>query len=256
MKAFFRFYGPLNDFLPDEQQQQYFSHTFTENASIKDMIESLGIPHPEIDVVLVHGDSVDFHYLVQDQDQITVYPPMKELVNPNFIHLHPGIPDPLKFVLDVHLGKLAHYLRMLGFDAWYANNAEDKALAEISQQEKRILLTRDTLLLKRNAVVYGYYVRSTDPMEQMREMWDQFSLEPLIQPFTRCMLCNGQLAKVPKEKIIQRLPEKVKANFEEFYLCTQCDHLYWPGTHYENMKKHIAQWAEHSTEASEWIEMI
>ncbi|MCD4696611.1 MAG: Mut7-C RNAse domain-containing protein, partial [Bacteroidales bacterium] len=140
-----------------------------------------------------------------------------------------------KFILDVHLGKLARYLRMLGFDTLYENNYPDPQIIDIAKKEKRIILTRDVGILKNSAVTHGYWVRSQNPREQLREVITRFDLSVNIKPLFRCMECNGIIEKVDKKEIIDQLKPKTKKYFNEFFRCTQCKKVYWEGSHYKKM---------------------
>ncbi|MEB3211728.1 MAG: Mut7-C RNAse domain-containing protein [Leptolyngbyaceae bacterium] len=172
--AQFRFYGNLNYFLPPERRQTPFEHRLKEQGSVKDTIEAIGVPHPEVSLILVNGESVSFSYLVQGGDRISVYPQFAQLEIASLSHVQPPPPDHIRFVLDVHLGKLATHLRILGFDALYRNDYDDKELAAIASQEHRILLTQDRGLLKRSIVTYGYAVRSDNPEVQVQEVLERF----------------------------------------------------------------------------------
>ena len=238
-KADFHFYAELNDFLPPSKRQVSFAHFFQDRPSIKDMIESLGVPHPEVDLILVNGESVNFSYLVQDGDQISVYPISQ---SPEIVPRVSVRPQPLaipRFVIDIHLGKLATSLRMLGFDTLYRNDYGDEELAYISSTEERILLTRDRGLLMRSIVTYAYYVRATDPQLQIVEVLQRFNLSKLITPFQRCIRCNGLLQEVPKESIIDQLPAKISQDVDKFHRCLECGQIYWKGSHVERMQRFI-----------------
>ncbi len=238
-QAYFRFYAELNDFLPAERRQRTFIHPFELSGSIKDMIEALGVPHTEVDLILVNGRSVDFSYLVRDGDRISVYPVFESLDITPLIRLRP---DPLRetrFVLDVHLGRLATYLRILGFDTLYRNDYADEELARISSSEGRILLTRDRGLLKRSVVTHGYCLRTTNPRQQLIEVLRRFDLFDSIKPFQRCLHCNGLLQPVDKAAIVDRLLPKTRQYYDEFRRCQGCDRIYWPGSHHRRMQKFI-----------------
>jgi uncharacterized protein with PIN domain len=237
----FRFYGNLNDFLPLERRQIPFAHEVKDRASIKDAIEALGVPHPEVELILVHGESVSFAYLLQAGDFISVYPRFTTLdiaavskVRPLPLSLH-------RFVLDVHLGKLASYLRLLGFDVLYRNDYDDEELAQISHQQQRILLTQDAGLLKRSVVTYGYRVRSHHPPAQVREILARFQLSDQVAPWQRCPRCNGLLEPVQKQAISHRLPDFTRLSYDEFFQCRDCQHLYWKGAHYKRLQQLMAQ---------------
>lgn len=234
-----RFYAELNDFLSPERRQVTMEHRFTNRPSLKDLIESVGIPHTEVDLILVNGESRDFSYIVQDGDQISVYPIFESIDITPLQHLRPRPLRVIRFVLDVHLGKLASYLRMLGFDARYQNDFADDKLARLSQDEKRILLTKDRGLLKRNAVTHGYYVRANGPRSQLVEVLKRFDLFNMVTPFRRCMRCNGLLESVDKSSVLDRLPPKTQQHYDEFQRCQDCGQVYWKGPHYQRMLRLI-----------------
>jgi len=238
-QAFFRFYGNLNDFLPAHRRQVEFSRDIKEQGSIKDAIEALGVPHPEINLILVNGESVSFAYLVQPGDRISVYPQCTTLDIDAVSQVQPPPLSQIRFVLDVHLGKLATYLRLLGFDSLYRNNYNDEELAQISSQEQRILLTQDRGLLKRSIVTYGYTVRSNNPEAQMVEVLERFQLHSRVAPFQRCPRCNGDLAIVDKATIQAQVPYYTHLYYDEFSQCQSCHQIYWKGAHYERIQSLI-----------------
>ncbi|MDB5081332.1 MAG: hypothetical protein JWP00_3256 [Chloroflexi bacterium] len=229
----FYFEGDLNYFLPAGRRNTSFSHEFKGRVSIKDMIESLGVPHTEIKAIIANGRPVDLTYLVEEDAQIEVYgfpskAPVGGQVRPPFI----GEP---RFVLDSHLGQLAVYLRMAGFDTLYRNDYSDDVLAQISSEEQRVLLSRDRGLFKRSLVVYGYYVRNVKPRQQVIEVIKRFSLADKLNPLHRCIRCNGLIQPVAKEAVIDRLEPLTRQYFNEFSLCPDCGQVYWKGSHYSKM---------------------
>lgn len=237
--AYFYFHAELNHFLPRHHKQVKISHFFEEKASIKDMIESLGVPHPEVDFINVNGKYVNFSYIVSDGDAINVYPISARSVIIPSISVFPEPLSIIHFVVDIHLGKLATSLRLLGFDTLYRNDYEDEKLAQISSSQGRILLTRDKGLLMRSLVTHGYYVRNTNPQEQIIEVLQRFDLFKLITPFKRCLRCNGLLEWVDKQSIIEQVPEKVRSQIDQFQRCQDCDRIYWKGSHYERLQQFI-----------------
>jgi hypothetical protein len=237
--ATLRFYAELNDFLPPGSRQKLLPYHFTVSPAVKDVIEAMGVPHTEVDLILVNGESVDFSYPVQDGDTISVYPVFEALDITPLIRLRPRPLRQTRFVLDVHLGRLAVYLRMLGFDTLYHNNFTDPELAHISSQQARILLTRDRGLLKRSVVTHGYYLRATQSRQQLIEVLRRFDLWPQITPFTRCLHCNGWLQDVDKAAISHQLPPKTQLYYDEFRRCQDCGRIYWPGSHFQRMKQFI-----------------
>jgi uncharacterized protein with PIN domain len=239
--AQFRFYAELNDFLPRERRFSDFGHAFDGHPSIKDTIEALGVPHTEVDLILANGESVDFSYQLQDDDRISIYPVFENFDITPIQRLRPRPLRVVRFVLDTHLGRLAAYLRLLGFDTLYRNDADDPELARISRDEQRVLLTRDRGLLKRSIVTHGYYIRETDPQKQVVEVVLHFDLFRVIEPFRRCLRCNGVLEEVSKDEISSQLPPLASQSFDEFRRCQGCGKVFWKGSHYERM----AQLIEH-----------
>lgn len=231
--AHLRFYADLNLFLAHKNRQREFQHTFSGSPSIKDMIEALGVPHTEVALMLVNGNPVDFSYHVLDGDRISIYPPFEHLGSIEAPDIQAqGEP---RFVCDVHLGRLAAYLRMVGFDTLFPEDYRDEELARISSEEDRILLTRDRGLLKRSIVKRGYSVRATDPWQQLEEVIRRFDLYDAIERFRRCAACNGVLEDVAKADILDQLPQKTAGYYEEFRRCTMCGKIYWRGSHYEQI---------------------
>lgn len=230
-----RFYGDLGDFLPYRRRGREFAHEVEGSPSVKDVIEALGVPHTEVDVILANGASVDFTYRVGEGDLVVVYPAGVAPEGIELNHLQPALPAEPRFILDVHLGRLAAYLRMLGYDTWYATEAEDADLAERAEREGRVLLTRDVGLLKRGSVQLGAFVRGAEPERQLVEVARRFRLSGTFAPFTRCLGCNGPLAAAEKAAVLDRLPPKVSALYDEFQQCGSCGHVYWKGTHHQHM---------------------
>ena len=239
------FFGELNDYLAQAQRDTAIEHEFQKARSVKDLIESIGVPHPEIDIIIVDGVSVDFRYQVQDGDSIAVYPAhhspsMQPAIQP-LKHLLPEAIDPPAFVLDVHLGKLAGYMRMLGFDCLYRNDYEDPELAYISSTQARTLLTCDRKLLHRKEITHGYFVRSRDPQVQVGEVIRHFRLKQHIRPFSRCINCNGSIAPVDKAMIADRLQPRTRQHYDVFYICQDCGQIYWQGSHVPEMIKLVRE---------------
>jgi uncharacterized protein len=226
-------------FLTPAQRHGAFELDVDGSPSIKDVVEFLGVPHTEPDSILVNQVSVPYSYLVGDGDQVEVYyvrtGTSLRLNEPRY-HLQPQSPTKASFVLDVHLGRLAAYLRMLGFDTLYQNHCDDGVLAQMSSTEQRILLTRDVGLLKRSIVIYGYFVRQTNPVAQLEEVIHRYDLSAKFEPFKRCIRCNGLLELVPKAAIAGEVPENIARTYETFQRCRSCRQIYWKGTHYQRMQ--------------------
>lgn len=233
----FRFYEELNDFLPPKRRKRDFTIPFRPQNSIKDMIESLGVPHTEVDLILVNGQSMDFSYIVKPGDRISVYPVFEATDISSLTRLRPEPLRRTRFVLDTHLGKLARYLRLLGFDTLYDNAWHDAELAGIAAAgDKRILLTRDYGLLKRKQVTHGYFVRNDKPDKQVREVLARFDLYQAVRPFSRCTQCNGLIRPVAREEVAARVPPRIAEHFDQFSSCMDCRRVYWQGSHYDRMQ--------------------
>ncbi len=243
-QATFRFYAELNDFLPKYRRFTAFAVAYELPASVKHMIESLGVAHTEVDLILANGEPVDFGYIVQDGDRISVYPVFESLDIGPAARLRPEPLRSPRFVLDAHLGRLAVHLRMLGFDTLYRNDYADEELALVSSQENRILLTRDHGLLKRSLVSRGYYVRAQDPRQQVVEVVQRFDLRRAFKPFTRCLRCNGLLETAQEEDVAGQLLPGTQKYFHEFSRCRSCGQVYWKGAHYQRMVKLIESISE------------
>ncbi len=231
-----RFYEELNDFLPPEKRKIPYSIRMKGNPSVKNLIESEGVPHTEVDLILANGKPVDFAYKIREGDFISVYPVFESFDISSVSRLRERPLREPKFVLDVHLGKLARYLRLCGFDTVYSNSLGDPQIVNISVQEKRIILTRDRGILKRKAVTHGYWIRSQNPLEQMHEVMRRFDLYGSVKPFSLCMRCNGTVAEVPKNSVVAELAPRILLCYDRFYRCGTCGTIYWKGSHYAGLK--------------------
>jgi uncharacterized protein with PIN domain len=239
-QASIRFYAELNDFLPPEDRYKPVVRHFDVSGSLKDLVESLGVPHTEVDLVLVNGEAADFRYQVRDGDSISFYPVFESFDIAGVSRVRAEPLRDLRFVLDVHLGRLARYLRMAGFDALYRNDAADAELATTVARERRVVLTRDRYLLMRNEVDRGYWVRSTEPRRQLAEVLRRFDLIRAMRPFTRCMECNTPLESTTREAVSDRLPPQLPAE-ADVRRCPGCGRVYWPGGHHARMRR-LLEW--------------
>ena len=241
-----RYYEELNDFLHQGKRKQDIPFSFAGRRSVKDLIESMGVPHVEVDLILVNGVSVDFNYIVKDGDRISVYPVFESLDISGATRLRPSPLRDTKFILDVHLRKLARRMRLLGFDTDYEEHRDDDILADISERENRILLTCDRQLLMRKIVTRGIIIRSRNPEEQIIEVIKRLQLRNFISPFTRCIECNGlisgDISDSPEfESLKNRIPPGVIVWCPEFYRCTSCGKIYWRGSHYDKLKEKVGK---------------
>jgi len=239
MTVTIRFYEELNDFLPRNLRKRDIEVDVPPGSTVKKVIEDLGVPHTEVDLVLVGGSSETFSCKLSDGDRISVYPVFESFDVAPASRVRSEPLRRVRFVLDVHLGKLATLLRMLGFDALYSRSCDDAELARVSRDELRILLTRDRGLLKRKIVSHGYCVRSLRGEEQLAEVLGRFQLRRLIRPFTRCLRCNAALIPADPEQVSGRVPPLVEERYDTFRRCPACGRLYWRGTHWEHMRTRI-----------------
>jgi uncharacterized protein len=233
--ASIRLYGPLNDFLPPLRRGATLVYQFDGTPSIKDLVEAVGVPHTEIDMLVVNRDAVDFAYRVRDGDRVAVYPRFRFLESGE-ARLQPPPQDEPRFVADVHLGRLAGYLRLAGFDTSYRNDYPDDEIVAISAGEDRIVLTRDVGVLKHRAVKRGYFIRETQPARQLVEVLREFDLADRTRAFTRCVRCNTMLERVAKEEVIDRLQPLTREHYQDFSRCPTCQRVFWEGSHYERMR--------------------
>ncbi len=145
--------------------------------------------------------------------------------------------DP-KFIVDMNVGKLSVWLRVLGYDTKFINPIDDGELVQVAENENRILLTRDNGILLRkkctSGAVRAFFTRGTSWREQLREVYEHFELNR-NSSFSRCVDCNGSLSAIGAEQVQSLLPEHVGSSQKEFYTCNDCQKLYWPGGHWERM---------------------
>jgi len=214
--------------------------TFDVPGSVKDTIEACGVPHTEVDLIIANGRSVDFSYIVAAADRISVFPMFESFDITPIAKVRPEPLRTTRFVADNHLGRLARFLRLLGFDTLYDHTWDDPDLIRISRSQRRIILTRDVGLLKHGSVTHGHFVHATDPREQVNEVVHRFHLGRHLAPFTLCMACNGELAPVAKDEIADHLPNETRAHIDEFWVCASCDKIYWHGAHHQELASIVA----------------
>jgi uncharacterized protein with PIN domain/sulfur carrier protein ThiS len=234
--ATFRFYEELNDFLPSARRRREFSAACARAATTKHMIEALGVPHTEVELVLVNGESVGFDRPVRDGDRVAVYPKFEAFDITPLLRVRDHPLRVTRFVADAHLGGLAHLLRMSGFDTLYDNAFHDAQIAAIAASEDRIVLTRDRELLKRRDVTHGCYVRTLKSAQQLREIFARLDLARSARPFTLCLHCNAPLRAIDKALVAERLPPMVRERYERFSTCDRCGRVFWEGSHWRRMQ--------------------
>lgn len=231
-----RFYEELNDFLAPEHRRRSFTRRCARAATVKHMIEALGVPHTEVELVLVDGESVGFDRLIREGERVAVYPKFETFdVTPLLRVRSRPLREP-RFIADAHLGGLAHLLRMAGFDTLYDNAYRDDQIERIAVAEQRIVLTRDRGLLKRRGISHGCCVRADHSEAQLREVFDRLDLARSARPLTLCLRCNRPLQAVPKAQAEARLPDAVRERYQRFSSCPGCGRVYWPGSHWQRMR--------------------
>lgn len=243
MAIIVHFFGDLPSLLPLKKRAKMVSVPWIGKRSVRDLVQSLQIPHTEIGKIKVNGKLKDDSFILTENDTVEVYPG-----DTSYSHSHRDVP-PI-FLCDVHLWKLARRLRLLGFDSAFEPQWDDATLAMISQREKRILLTRDRGLLKRSAVERGLLVRNTDPEEQVKEILQRLNISPFIKPFTRCLMCNGHLEPADitstffRENLKSGIPAQILERFQKFHYCIQCEKVFWEGSHHKRLSLLIQKYME------------
>lgn len=223
--ASFHFASDLSRFLRPEHRGRRFAYACARAANLKNAIEALGVPHTEVGELRVNGEPATLQRIVRDGDAVDVFPPAPR-----------DAAGPLRFLADAHLGALARFLRMLGYDTAHDQALADREIRRIAHDEERIVLTRDRDLLKCRDIARGYFVRALRPEDQLAEVAARYRLAADARPFTLCLHCNLPLTPVAKDAILHRLPPKVAEVQRSFTHCAGCDRVYWPGSHYERMK--------------------
>ena len=238
--ATFRFYEELNDFLAPDRRYRSFACPCARDATAKHQIEALGVPHTEVELILVNGESVGFGHPLRDGDRVAVYPRFETFDVTPLLRLRDRPLRRSRFVADAHLGGLARRLRMAGFDTLYDNRFDDAGIAAIGQREGRIVLSRDRELLKRRDIDHGCYVHAIEPGAQLREIVERLDLARSARPFSLCLHCNAPLHPVAKATVLDRLPPRVREGQTRFSACTVCGRVYWEGSHWRAMRQMLA----------------
>jgi uncharacterized protein with PIN domain len=239
--ARFRFYEELNDFLAPARRRREFESRCAEHATVKHAIEALGVPHTEVELVLVNGQSVDFSYRMRDGDRVSVYPVFEAFDVTPLLRVRPEPLRVTRFVADAQLGGLARLLRMLGFDTHYDNRATDDEIRSRALEERRIVLSRDRALLVSKAITHGCFVHAAEPIAQLREIVRRLDLGRRAKPFSRCLECDVPLATIDKARVLDRLPPRVAERHDRFTTCPGCGRVYWAGSHWRRMREALAE---------------
>ena len=237
----FKIFGRLKKFLGKPFQSDVIDLRWEEHRTLKDWIESLGIPHTEIGLVKVDTDSADLNSRLPSKCVVEVfeiegpYDPRTEIM-PGQTAL-----GSVKFIADVHLGKLVRYLRILGLDCLYEEPWDDHILAQKAHDQKRIMLSRDMGLLQRKCISHGQFLHSDAPIKQAQEILKRYKIYDLCQPMSRCVSCNAPMNPVDKVKIEHLIEKGTKASYDKFFQCTSCSKVYWHGAHVKNILKTLRE---------------
>ena len=238
--ATIRFYEELNDYLPKSLRRHDIAVRFDTPCPVRHLIETQGVPHTEVEIILINGISVDLEAPARDGDRISVYPMFEALDISPLLRLRPQPLREPRFFADAQLGRLARHLRLLGFDTRYQNSIDDAQLVRQALAERRIILSRDRALLMRRDVSHGLHLRLDDPQEQLTHVIRRCDLARSCHPFTRCIECNHRIEAIAKQQVEQRLQPETIASFDEFWQCTGCGRVYWKGSHHEHLRQLVA----------------
>ncbi len=241
-KVQFRFYAELNDFLRLDRRQKVFDYFYHGPVTVREAIENQGIPHSSVDMILVNGEPVDLNHNLCDNDYISVYPVFELLDISTISKIRKDPLRSIRFIVDAHLGKLAKNLRIMGFDTLYRNTYNDNEIRLIARLQRRIILTKDKGLLMAKNIARGYYVRSVNSKEQTTEVVRKFDLYNIIDPLSRCLICNHRLVELSPAAIPHDLLKTIVTGFEVYYKCHHCHKIFWKGSHYKSMVNAILQY--------------
>ncbi|MEE9189790.1 MAG: Mut7-C RNAse domain-containing protein [Candidatus Neomarinimicrobiota bacterium] len=239
--TYVRFYEELNDFLPARLSKKTMKKEVLLSTTVKDIVESYGVPHTEVDLILVNGESVSFGYKIVDQDRISVYPVFESFDITPVKHLQA---KPLRipcFFAEKYLWKLTRLLRLLGINVIYDDTLTNKQVIELIVSSKQILLTRSVQQLMHSTISRGYCIRADDPVDQAIEVMKRFDLLGQMLPFSRCMLCNGSVVKIPMQTVESHLDSKTASLYTKYFQCSDCKKIYWKGSHYKQLQRFVDQ---------------
>lgn len=239
--ASFRFYEELNDFIAPQRRYRDFELACATHASIKHVIEAIGVPHTEVELILINGVSVGFAERLQNGDRVSIYPTFESLDIGPLLRLRAQPLRVTRFVADAHLGGLARRLRMAGFDTVYDNHFDDAEIERVARHDVRIVLTRDRALLQRRSISHGCYVHALKPTAQLAEILARLDLVDRVRPLSLCLECNVPLQPVDKARVIDILPPSIREQQQQFSICTVCQRVFWEGSHWRHMRDQLAQ---------------
>ncbi len=221
--ARFRFHGVLGAFLPRERRGEPFAFACARAATLKNAVEALGVPHTEVGRIAVNGAPATLDRIVREGDVVEAFPWSRQ-------------PLAAGFLADAHLGGLARFLRMLGFDTLHRNAFGDEEIRRIAREERRVVLSRDRELLKCREVLFGCYVHALKAEAQLREVAARFGLAARARPFTLCLVCNLALTPASAGEARAYAPQAKLEPYRDFRRCPGCGRVYWEGSHFARMR--------------------
>ncbi|MCX7983448.1 MAG: Mut7-C ubiquitin/RNAse domain-containing protein [Bacteroidetes bacterium] len=231
-----RCYAELNDYLPPDQRYKDFQLVFPTQPTLEQVLLTLGLNLNYVDLVIRNKTSITRLTLLANGDRISIYPTLESFDISSLEKLHPIPLRQPTYIADVHLGKLAKLLRLMGFDTLYFKSADYKYIIQCSLEEQRCILSKSDLYKSKPYVQRYFQITTQYPREQLREVFNRFDLWNCVHPFTRCLTCNTLLTKVEKHAVKQELiPQRVFSWCTEYQYCSNCVKYFWKGTHYERM---------------------
>ncbi len=239
---FVRCYAELNEFLPSGHRYNEFPLIFSEPFNVKGLLDKLNISFDRVELILVNGKSVSAETPLSEGDRISLYPVFESFDIRLLLHLHSAPLRNIKFIADVHLGKLARYLRLFGFDTAYNSSFSFNSILSIAKIEERCILSK-SIAYKENPFVTKYFhIQSSVPEEQLVETFSRFDLWHSSQPFTRCLRCNTPLVKCSLDTVQQnKIPPRILTMYNEYMYCSSCQQYYWKGSHFKRMEGFIEE---------------
>lgn len=219
-----RMAGDLTLFVPVKWRSGEIHLVYDGTSSLGHLVESAGVPLTEVGSLRIDGRRVEPSHRANHGDLVVVEP----VARPQCLETWPP-----RFLLDVHLGKLARRLRVLGIDVEYRSTADDDDLLGWAAEENRVLLTKDRALLMRRTLPAGAYVRGSRTEAQLADVLDRF--EPPLEPYRRCPTCNGALVDVPKREVESLLEPGTRRSYDQYARCVGCGQVYWRGAHFQQL---------------------
>ena len=240
-KAIVRLYEELNEYIPKNLHKREIEFVFNKKCSVKEICMGWNIPVTSVDLVLKNGRSVNLDATIRDGDRISIYPVFETFDISQTTKIRNSGLRNSRFIADAHLGKLAKYLRILGFDTVYHSDLDDNEIINLSLEEHRIILSKDKELLQNKKVTHALRIHSESPIDQLLEVIFRLDVKEYIKPFRLCTICNNKLEFINKEDILPRLLPKTRENYNEFYICQNCNKIYWKGSHYDRLKLRLGE---------------